>query len=73
LQDPSSKSREHRMRVLENQTRIAAEGTASVESQRDPQMKIPLIVEVKGSGISKSPMSRPRRKSGGVQPKLGDL
>lgn len=73
LQDPSSKSREHRMRVLEYQARIAAESGAPEEKLSDPQAKMPLIMEVKGSGSSKQPARRSRRKSGTTQPNLGDL
>ena len=74
MQDPSSKSREHRMRVLENQENIAAERKGSGERTHDPQMKIALIVEVKGTGTSKPPRTlRPRRKPQTNEPELGDL
>jgi hypothetical protein len=74
MQNPSSKSREHRMRVLENQEKRAAERNGSGERTHDPQMEIPLIVEVKGTGTSKRPrMLRPRRKSQANEPELGDL
>jgi hypothetical protein len=72
LQDTSSKSREHRKRVLQYQARIAAECTASAESRRDPQMTIPLVVEVKANGSPKTPPRRARRSSGAMQPNLGD-
>jgi hypothetical protein len=73
MQDPSSESRAHRIRVLENQEQIAAERDGSGEITRDPQIKMPLIVEVKGSGNSGPPVLRPRRKSQTNQPELGDL
>jgi hypothetical protein len=52
-----SKSREHRMRVLENQARIAAERTGPAEGVADPQKRMPLLVEVKSS----PPKQRSRR------------
>jgi hypothetical protein len=72
MTEPSSISREHRMRVLENQAKIAAERSASVGNARDPQLKIPLIVEVKRSA-TKPPPRRTRRKPDPGQPDLGDL
>jgi hypothetical protein len=44
----SSKSREHRMRVLANQSKAAA-AAQTVDPTADPQLKIPLIGEVKPS------------------------
>ena len=69
----SSISREHRARVLKNQTRIAAERIGSDQDRRDPQLKIPLIVEVKRSANAKQPARRTRRKSETDQPDLGKL
>ena len=69
---PSSISREHRIRVLENQAKIAAERDASDRNGRDPQLKMPLIVEVKRSD-AKPPPRRSRRKQDVGQPNLGDL
>ena len=60
------------MRVLEHQERIAAKSMSAANSL-DPQRKIPLIVEVKGSGGSKRPVRRSRRKLGADQPDFGDL
>jgi hypothetical protein len=65
----SSKSREHRMRVLANQSRAAAELRAS-EAKLDPQLKIPLIVEVKQSGGAVQRKRRVRRPRDTEQPEL---
>jgi hypothetical protein len=60
------------MRVLENQAKTAAERSPSDRNGRDPQLKIPLIVEVKRSA-TKPPPRRTRRKQDTGQPNLGDL
>jgi hypothetical protein len=65
-------TREHRMRVLENQAKLAAEHSASDRNGRDPQLKMPLIVEVK-RGATKPTPRRTRRKQDTGQPNLGDL
>jgi len=53
------KSLEHRMHVLQNQARLAAERAAPGESGADPQTKMPLLVEVKRC----PPKQRTRRGS----------
>jgi hypothetical protein len=71
--DPS-KSREHRMRVLQNQMKLAAErGVATRVGHADPQMKMPLIVEVKGNAATKPRVRRSRGGSRKGQPELGEL
>jgi hypothetical protein len=60
------------MRVLENQAKTAAERSPADRNGRDPQLKIPLIVEVKRSA-TKPPPRRTRRKQDTGQPNLGDL
>jgi hypothetical protein len=67
------KSRDHRLRVLENLVKAAAEREdASRQEPRDPQMRMPLIVEVKSKPTAKQRARRsPRSRAG--QPKLGDL
>jgi len=65
----SSKSREHRMRVLANQSRAAAELGAS-GAKLDPQLQIPLIVEVKQSGDAVQRKRRVRRPRDTEQPEL---
>jgi len=72
MPDPSSKAREHRMRVLENQARVAAQPTAPKLDRVDPQLRIPLIVEVKGNPVTRRPARRARRNSGVDQPELGE-
>ena len=69
----ASVSREHRARVLKNQTRIAAERIDSDQDRRDPQLRMPLIVEVKQSSNEKRRARRTRRKSETDQPDLGKL
>jgi hypothetical protein len=69
----SAKSHEHRMRVLENLTKVAAEQTAPAQQRRDPQLKIPLIGEVKRGRAQKPSSGRARRKSDTDQPDLGEL
>ena len=70
----SSKSREHRVRVLENLAKVAGErGVAARAGQGDAQMRMPLVVEVKGGAATKQ---RVRRSRGGArkdQPELGEL
>jgi hypothetical protein len=68
-----SKSREHRIRVLENQMKLAAgrEMTSRTE-QAEPQTRMPLIVEVKSGATTKQRVRRSRR-SGKDQPELGEL
>jgi hypothetical protein len=69
-----SRSREHRLRVLENQAKLAAGRGASSEGRRvDPQLKMPLIVEVKPAEGTKQRARRPRGKSRGEQSDFGDL
>jgi hypothetical protein len=59
------------MRVLENQARIAAE-RAVAENGADPQMTMPLIVEVKNDP-ARLRRRRQRRKAKPEQPHLGNL
>ena len=70
----SSKSREHRVRVLENLAKVADDrGVAPRAAQGDAQMRMPLVVEVKGGAATKQ---RVRRSRGGArkdQPELGEL
>jgi hypothetical protein len=69
-----SKSREHRIRVLENLTKHAAgREMTSAHEQLDPQMRMPLIVEVKSATTAKQRLRRPRSGSGKDQPELGDI
>ena len=68
-----SKSREHRLRVLENMAKVAGEQGAARAGQGDAQMRMPLVVEVKGGAATKQ---RVRRSRGGArkdQPELGEL
>ena len=58
---------------LKNQTRIAAERIDSDQDRRDPQLRMPLIVEVKQSSNEKRRARRTRRKSETDQPDLGKL
>jgi hypothetical protein len=69
----SSKSREHRLRVLENQARIATERGVPGQDRPDSQMKIPLLVEVKGSAGGRQRRPRSTRKHQADQPDLGEL
>jgi hypothetical protein len=63
----------HRRRVLEYQTRLEAERRAAVAAASDPQLRIPLIGEVKRSdGTPQSKRGR-QRSTKRIQPDLGDL
>jgi hypothetical protein len=73
LGELTPKSREHRMRVLENQTRMAAKPTAVSSGGRDLQLRMPLIVEVKADPNAREITKRRRRKSTANQPDLGEL
>ncbi len=66
-----SKLREHRLRVLENQAKLAAQ--QAQRERPDPQMRIPLLVEVKSSPAAKQRAPRTRGKSRASQPDLGEL
>lgn len=68
----SSKSREHRLRVLENQARLAAARDAAAGQRGDPQIKMPLIVEVKAQEGAKQRIRRSRSKRP-TQPEFGEL
>ncbi len=69
-----SKSREHRLRVLENQIKLASEGSLPTRGgQGDPQMRMPLVVEVKGSATTKQRVRRSRGRSRTDQPEFGEL
>ena len=57
----SAKSREHRLRVLEHQAKLAAERAPVQSAQRDAQLNMPLIVEVKDS--PKKPRTRRTRRT----------
>jgi hypothetical protein len=70
------KSREHRMRVLENLAKHADDRGARPEpggADQHQQLKIPLIVEVKGTPGTKQRARRARRRSRADQPDLEDL
>jgi hypothetical protein len=69
-----SKSREHRMRVLEKLTKLAADrGVKPEPGGADPQLKMPLIVEVKGAAGAKPRVRRARRRSRADQQDFGEL
>jgi hypothetical protein len=62
-------SRDHRRRMLEHQERVAAEQRAAAASPMDPQLKIPLIGEVRRPEPSPPKRRRPKA-SKPVQPGL---
>jgi hypothetical protein len=62
------------MRVLENQMKLAAgHGATDERHGLDPQMKMPLIVEVKGNAGTKQRVRRVRGKPRADQSEFGDL
>jgi hypothetical protein len=69
----SSKEREHRMRVLENQERIAARQVKAEKTDPDAPMRIPLIVEAKGSHTLKPRPRRTRTNREAHQSELGEF
>lgn len=69
----SSKSREHRIRVLENLSKHAGLRVSARGAQGDPQMRMPLIVEVKDGEATKQRVRRSRRGARKHQPELGEL
>jgi hypothetical protein len=69
---PPPRSRDHRLRVLENQARLAAESAAPAGHGGDPQMEMPLIVEVK-STPQRERRRRSRTRPKAEQPGLGDI
>jgi len=62
---------DHRRRILEHQEKIAAERRASGAEPIEPQLKIPLIGEVRRPQPDTPKPRRPRTKKP-VQPRLGD-
>jgi len=64
-------SREHRLRVLRHQARLAAERDARGPGER--QMQIPLIVEVSVATVKKTRPRRARRVAAAHQPGLDEL
>jgi hypothetical protein len=62
------------MRVLENLAKLAAgRGARPEPAGADPQLKMPLIVEVKGTAGAKPRLRRARRRPRADQPDLDDL
>ena len=64
-------SRDHRRRVLEHQERVEAEQREAAARPKDPQLRIPLIGEVRRPEPSPPKRRRPRT-SKTVQPGLGE-
>jgi hypothetical protein len=64
-------SRDHRRRMLEHQERVAAEQRAAMARAADPQLKMPLIGEVRRPEPAPPTRRRPR-PSKPVQPGLGE-
>jgi hypothetical protein len=64
VQETSSKSREHRLRVLEHQARLEA---GRAQGPSDAQRKIPLLVEVKPASVEKLPRPARGRAKGRVK------
>jgi hypothetical protein len=72
VQESSSKSRDHRLRVLEHQARIAGERPAAPPRTAEAQGTIPLLVEVKA--IAKPARGgRARAKARAKQPRFEGL
>ena len=70
-----SKSREHRVRVLENLTKVAGEREVAAQGGQggDSQMRMPLVVEVKPGASAKPRARRSRGVALKDQPELGKL
>ena len=66
----SSKSRAHRQRVLDNLAKCTAEREAA--ARNEPQMRMPLLVEVKSGTGAKQRKQRSRGRSRKDQPELGE-
>jgi hypothetical protein len=62
----------HRRRVLEYQAKVEMERSAPTAGPSDPQLKIPLIGEVKRSDGTPQPKRRRPRGQKHVQPELGE-
>lgn len=62
----------HRRRVLEYQAKASTEQTVPIPGPSDPQLKIPLIGEVKRSDGSTQPKRRRPRGQKHIQPELGE-
>jgi hypothetical protein len=62
----------HRRRVLEHQTKAATERSVAAPGPSDPQLKIPLIGEVKRTNDAPQPNRRRPRGQKHFQPELGE-
>ena len=67
----SPKTLAHRLRVLENQAKLAAERDAARPSET--QMTMPLLVEVRAPEGPTPRVRRARSKTRAHQPEFGDL
>ncbi len=61
------------MRVLQHQAKLAAARGVAEPTPGDRQLRMPLIVEVTGSGAKKPRARRSRRTSSAEQPGLEEL
>ena len=69
----SPDAREHRRRMLAHQQKIEAQQPSAGSPRPDPQLKIPLVGEVRrGAEVSAPKAKRPPAQKR-VQPKLGEL
>jgi len=67
----SREVRDHRRRILDHQERMEATPRTPAAEAADPQLKIPLVGEVRRPKLSPPPRRRPRTKKP-VQPQLGE-
>jgi hypothetical protein len=70
VQEPS---REHRLRVLRHQARLAAERDTAQPGPGHPQLQMPLIVEVAATTVKKTRLRRARRTLAADQPGLDNV
>jgi hypothetical protein len=70
---PERDAAEHRRRVLEHQTKLAAERKTSDPAPSHSQLRIPLVGEVKRGAGAQPPKRRRKGKQDPAQPRLGDF
>ncbi len=66
----TEKTRAHLLRVLQHQEKLAASPAPPERPSKEPQLKIPLIGEVRRTTEADASKAKPRRSRKPVQPKL---
>jgi hypothetical protein len=65
-------TQDHRRRILEHQQRVAAEQQTPDATSSEPQLKMPLIGEVRRPEAPIPPKRRRPKRKKPIQPQLGE-